>query len=170
MRPKPDGLRLFARNDDRLLARQRAWSGTVFVSLLIAIAGMTGAARADEGGVSFWVPGLFGSLAAAPQVPGWQFAAINYYTNVSASGTVAASREITIGKLNPTVNVNANANLHAQADLALLIPSYVFATPVFGGQFVVSMLAAAGTNQRQCGWYDYGWRTKLHDHEAGQHW
>jgi hypothetical protein len=27
-----------------------------------------------------------------------------------------------------------------------LIPSYVFATPVFGGQFAVSMLAVAGTN------------------------
>jgi hypothetical protein len=41
---------------------------------------------ADEGGVSFWVPGLFGSLAAAPQVPGWRFAAINYYTNVRHQG------------------------------------------------------------------------------------
>jgi len=26
---------------------------------------------ADEGGVGFWFPGLFGSLAAVPQVPGW---------------------------------------------------------------------------------------------------
>jgi hypothetical protein len=101
---------------------------------------------ADEGGVSFWLPGLFGSLAAAPQQPGWQFAAINYYTNVSASGTIAAAREVTIGRLSATVNVNANVNLHAQADLALLIPSYVFATPVFGGQFAVSMMAVAGTN------------------------
>jgi hypothetical protein len=28
------------------------------------------AALADEGGVSLWLPGQFGSLAAAPQVPG----------------------------------------------------------------------------------------------------
>jgi hypothetical protein len=27
--------------------------------------------RADEGGVSFWAPGVFGSLAATPQQPGW---------------------------------------------------------------------------------------------------
>ena len=27
--------------------------------------------RADEGGVSFWLPGQYGSLAAAPQTPGW---------------------------------------------------------------------------------------------------
>ena len=26
---------------------------------------------ADENGVSFWLPGLFGSLAAVPQQPGW---------------------------------------------------------------------------------------------------
>jgi hypothetical protein len=104
------------------------------VSCRYGIAGSANISFADEGGVSFWLPGLFGSLAAAPQVPGWQFAAINYYTNVSASGTVAAAREITIGRFNPTVSVSANVNLHAQADLALLIPSYVFATPVFGGQ------------------------------------
>jgi hypothetical protein len=43
---------------------------------------------ADENGVSFWLPGLFGSLAAVPQQPGWAFTAINYYTPVSASGAV----------------------------------------------------------------------------------
>src|ERR1700730_18934975 len=63
---------------------------------------------ADENGVSFWLPGLFGSLAAVPQQPGWAFTAINYFTPVSASGAVAASREITIGKFSPTVNVNLN--------------------------------------------------------------
>jgi hypothetical protein len=101
---------------------------------------------ADEGGVSFWLPGLFGSLAAAPQQPGWSFTAINYYTNVSASGAAAASREITIGRFNPTVNVNVNVNLHAQADVVLLNPTYVFATPVFGGQFATGLLAFVGTN------------------------
>ena len=54
---------------------------------------------ADENGISFWLPGLFGSLAAVPQHPGWSVTAINYFDLVSASGNVAASREITIGKL-----------------------------------------------------------------------
>jgi hypothetical protein len=121
-------------------------SGIIALAILAAIFSIPKSARADEGGVSFWVPGLFGFSAAAPLQPGWQFAAINYYDNVSASGTAAAAREITIGKLNPTINVNANVNLHAQADLAFLIPAYVFATPVFGGQFALSMLAVAGTN------------------------
>jgi hypothetical protein len=33
-------------------------------------------AHADEGGVSFWLPGLFGSLAAVPVTPGWSLASI----------------------------------------------------------------------------------------------
>jgi hypothetical protein len=101
---------------------------------------------ADEDGVSFWVPGTFGSLAATPQQPGWSFAAINYYDSVSASGTAAAQREITIGRLNPTVKVDLNVNLHSQAEIVFLNPSYVFATPVFGGQLAVGMTAIVGTN------------------------
>ena len=42
-------------------------------------------ALADENGISFWIPGFFGSLAATPQQPGWSLVAINYYTDVSAS-------------------------------------------------------------------------------------
>src|SRR5271156_3491119 len=42
-------------------------------------------ATADEGGVSFWLPGTYGSLAAAPGAPGWSFSAFNYYDSVSAS-------------------------------------------------------------------------------------
>jgi hypothetical protein len=101
--------------------------------------------RADESGVSFWLPGQFGSLAAAPGTPGWAFASIYYHTSVSAGADVAASREIQIGRFNPTLNVNLNANLHANADLGLFIPSYVFATPVFGGQFAVQMGTIVGS-------------------------
>ena len=42
-------------------------------------------AMADEGGVSFWLPGTYGSLAAVPAVPGWSFLTFNYYDSVSAS-------------------------------------------------------------------------------------
>ncbi|MGA7386133.1 MAG: hypothetical protein WBW81_15990 [Methylocella sp.] len=37
---------------------------------------------ADEDGVSFWIPGTFGSLAAVPGEPGWSFATFNYYDNI----------------------------------------------------------------------------------------
>jgi hypothetical protein len=48
---------------------------------------------ADEGGVSFWVPGFFGSLAATPQQPGWSLATVYYHTSVSAGADVARARE-----------------------------------------------------------------------------
>jgi hypothetical protein len=39
--------------------------------ILGALIGAPTAARADEGGVSFWIPGFYSSLAAAPLEPGW---------------------------------------------------------------------------------------------------
>lgn len=101
-------------------------------------------ASADENGISFWLPGLFGSLAAVPQQPGWSAADIYFHTSVSASGATAASREITIGRFSPTTNVNLNVNLNARGDLNLFVPSYVFATPVFGGQLAVSTAIVYG--------------------------
>jgi hypothetical protein len=56
----------------------------------VSIALPSHSAFADEGGVSFWVPGLFGSLAAVPQVPGWSLATVGYHTSVSAGGDVAS--------------------------------------------------------------------------------
>ena len=103
-------------------------------------------ALADEGGVSFWIPGLFGSLAATPQQPGWSLANIYYHTSVSAGADVARAREFQLGNVPAGVTVNANLNLHVNAtgDLGLVLPSYVFATPVLGGQASVSLLAAYG--------------------------
>jgi hypothetical protein len=46
-------------------------------------------ALADEGGVSFWLPGAFASLAAVPQQPGWSLANLYYHTSVSGGGDVA---------------------------------------------------------------------------------
>jgi hypothetical protein len=100
--------------------------------------------RADEGGISFWLPGQYGSLAATPQTPGWALGSIYYHTSVAGSGNVAAAREITVGRFSPTVNVNLNLNLNAQGDLLFLAPSYTFATPVFGGQLAVSMASIFG--------------------------
>jgi hypothetical protein len=104
---------------------------------------------ADEDGISFWIPGFFGSLAAVPQKPGWWVTSINYFDSVSASGDVARAREITIGKLSPTVNVNANVNVKATIDVAIVDAGYVFATPVFGGQLFLGMLGLAGPNSTQ---------------------
>lgn len=101
-------------------------------------------AYADEGGYSFWLPGQFGSLAAAPAVPGWSTAEVYYHTSVRASGRVAAARQIQIGKFPATGNVSLNANLTGQGDVVLLAPSYTFATPVLGGQLAIGVTGAFG--------------------------
>jgi hypothetical protein len=95
---------------------------------------------ADEGGVSVWLPGFFGSLAASPLQPGWSLTSIYYHTSVSAGADVSKAREITIGRIPPNLNVNLSANLDARADLALALPTYTFATPVFGAQATVGVL------------------------------
>jgi hypothetical protein len=103
-------------------------------------------AAADEGGVSMWLPGLFGSLAAAPQQPGWSFADIYYHGTASAGGEVAAARQFTLGAFPRTATVSLNANVSGRADLDFATLAYVFATPVLGGQFAVSMSGAGGHN------------------------
>ena len=104
--------------------------------------------RADEGGVSFWVPGFFGSLAATPQVPGFSFTNIFYYSQVSAGGNVAFAKQVPLGNINVNFNGNFNANVHGSAEpLYLAAPGYTFATPVLGGQATVLMAIPYGRIQ-----------------------
>src|SRR5215813_6697655 len=103
---------------------------------------------ADEGGVSFWVPGFFGSLAAAPQVPGFSFGNILYYSQVSAGGDVAFAKQVPLGNINVNFNGNLNANVHGRAEpLYLAAPGYTFATPVLGGQANVTVAIPYGRLQ-----------------------
>jgi hypothetical protein len=104
-------------------------------------------ASADEGGVSFWIPGFFGSLAATPLQPGLSFAAIYYHTSVSGSGNLAFARQVTRGNITANFTGNLNANLDARADLGVAIPSYVFATPILGGQAAVALLVPFGQSR-----------------------
>src|SRR5215470_7718426 len=105
------------------------------------------AARADEGGVSFWVPGFYGSLAATPQVPGWSIATIYYHTSVTGGPDVAFAREVPVGRLNVNFTGNINTNLKADADIGFALPQYVFAQPLLGGQAAVGLLVPVGSNR-----------------------
>jgi hypothetical protein len=115
--------------------------------LCVAVCSSSNFARADEGGVSFWVPGFFGSLASAPQQPGFSYTSMYYHTSVSAGGNVAFARQVTAGRLTTNFNGNVNANLDAKADLYFGIPQYVFATPVLGGQAAIAMIVPYGRSQ-----------------------
>ncbi len=126
------------------MSRNACSYGVALGLVITAACGST--AHADEGGVSFWLPGLYGSLAAVPAQPGWSGAAIYYHTSVKANGDVAAARELTIGRFSRTLNVDLNVSLKARLDLELLNANYVFATPVLGGQFAVGMMGLFGHN------------------------
>jgi hypothetical protein len=93
-------------------------------------------AHADEGGVSFWLPGQQSNFAATPGEPGWSIPVVYYHTSSDAG----LSREFVVGG-------NLVAGLEAQADLVFVAPTYTFAQPVMGGQGSF-MLTVAGGHMR----------------------
>jgi hypothetical protein len=120
------------------------WLTRCGIGMALMLGPLSQAALADEGGVSYWLPGRFGSLAATPEVPGWSMAVVYYHTTVGASGAVAAAKQIQIGRIPANVNVSLDANLNAQGDLVLLNPTYTFATPVLGGQLAIGVTGLFG--------------------------
>ena len=117
---------------------------TVAGALALGLLVSAPVAKADEGGVSFWLPGFFGSLAAAPQQPGWALTSIYYHTSVSAGADVARAREFEIGRIPVNLTASVSASLNARADLALVMPTFTFATPVFGGQLTLGAIGIYG--------------------------
>src|SRR5215813_14970255 len=91
-----------------LLGSVFSWPHLCVGALAALLSLPTQMARADEGGVSFWVPGLYGSLAAVPQqAPGWSVTNIYYHDSVSAGGDVARARDFQIGNIPVTATVTA---------------------------------------------------------------
>ena len=117
---------------------------TASLTIVAAIEVLSPLARADEGGVSFWVPGTFGSLAATPQQPGWSFTFVFYDTSASAGSDVALGREFRIGKIPANLTPNLIASLKAPSGNESVSPSYVLATPILGGQAAVSVMGMYG--------------------------
>jgi len=111
---------------------------------LAAVLSCPGISLADESGASFWLPGIFGSLAAVPQQPGWSAALMYYHTSVSAGADVALARQFQIGNIPADLSANANASVRGTGDLGIFIPNYTFATPVFGGQAALSLMTIYG--------------------------
>jgi hypothetical protein len=108
---------------------------------------------ADEGGVSFWLPGLFGSLAAVPQQAGWSLSTVYWHDSVTGGSDVAIAREFQLNRIpaNLTLNANLSANLSSNIDLALINPTYVFKAPVLGGQLAVGLMGIYGRQSTSLG-------------------
>ena len=58
-------------------------------AIIALVTGRQGA-RADESGISFWLPGQYGSLAATPTTPGWALGAIYYHTRLRGASNKKA--------------------------------------------------------------------------------
>lgn len=102
--------------------------------LALAIAVCSGqSARADEGGVSFWVPGQYGSFAAVAPTPGWSLPLVFYNYGGSAGRGVTLPR----GHL-------LSAGLNASLDGVFVVPTYTADTTVLGARpsFSVAFMPA----------------------------
>jgi len=113
-----------------------------FAGLALACSG--DAVLADEGGVSFWLPGLYGSLAAVPQQSGWSLWTSYYHTSVSGGGDIGLAREVEIRNIPVGVSATLSGSAHATGDLGLIVPSYTFATPFLGGQVNLAVMGIYG--------------------------
>jgi hypothetical protein len=97
--------------------------------------GWSGKARADQGGVSFWVSGSYASFAVSPSNPGWSLENSFYYDY----GAASVSRSFAIGKLIVAGETSRSA-------IFTLQPTYTFATPVLGASLSVGLGFGGGYN------------------------
>jgi hypothetical protein len=111
-----------------------AQSATALLALTLALLPWA-STRADEGGVSFWLPGQYASLAAVPSQPGWYIPTQLYYYNGSADATKTFQR-----------GDSANAGLSSQAALIFFTPTWVPNEKWFGGQPSFSLTFGGGWN------------------------
>jgi hypothetical protein len=102
-------------------------------ALVAAATFATAPASADEGGVSFWAPGQFGSFSAVPGEPGWAVPLVYYHVSADAS---ASKNFITGGLL--------TAGIDATGDLLFFFPTYTFTQPVIGAQAAFGLGWAVG--------------------------
>jgi hypothetical protein len=94
-------------------------------------------AFADAGGASFWLPGIFGSLAAVPGMPGWAYSTIYVHESESAG----ASQNFVLGG---RAVGSVVAGLNAHADVIAQGFTYVSPMSVLGGQAAFSIIGAGG--------------------------
>jgi hypothetical protein len=120
-------------DDIGLADRTRRWAVTAAAIVFSLTAGAPTPASADSGGLSYWLPGLMGSLAAVPGQPGWSWLSVYVHVNESASGSANFVR-----------NTSVVAGLQARSDVVAAGPVYTFATPVLGGQAAVGVFSALG--------------------------
>ena len=103
-------------------------------ALVLALATCaSGAPRADEGGVSVWLPGTFAALAAAPPAPGFYVIAEPYVYAGTSSGSKSFPRGGYLA-----------AQVDAQVAVMIATVGYAPESPVLGGQLLAGVAYAGG--------------------------
>jgi hypothetical protein len=95
------------------------------LTLMAAALGIAGShnrsALADEGGVSYWTPGQYGSFAATAPPPGWSLPLVFY----NYGGSIAGQQTLTRGHLLTT-------GLKGSLDGLFIVPTYTLSTTILG--------------------------------------
>src|SRR5574337_674216 len=116
-------------------SRVRAASALAVLACAAVLA-PTMPARADQGGVPFWMSGQFASLAAVPATPGWSLPVQGYYYDGNASASKSFPRGDSVA-----------AGLSSRMPLVLFQPSYAPEQKLLGGQLALGL------------GFGYGWNT-----------
>ena len=95
-------------------------------------------ARADEGGVAFWLSGQYASFAAVPQAPGFYVPVMSYFYHGEAGGGVDLQRGASI-----------EANLKTDVPLTFVVPTWVPNIKFLGGQPQIGMAFGGGYNRTE---------------------
>ena len=95
-------------------------------------------ARADEGGVAFWLSGQYASFAAVPQSPGFYLPVMSYFYHGEAGGSVGFERGGGIA-----------TKLNTDVPLTFLVPTFVPDIKVLGGQPSIGMAFGGGYNRTE---------------------
>ena len=116
----------------RCTSRNIRLAAVIFAVASVVVSGNESAC-ADEGGVSFWLPGQFASLAAVPATPGFAFGTIYYHPSISAGANEAFVRGGLI-----------DLGVEGSGDLAAFGPTYAFDQKLWGGQPSLGLLGIGG--------------------------
>ena len=125
----------------------RAWPRRLPVLAAAAVLCLGGGLRpasADESGISFWQPGTFANLAAAPGPPGWSGTVTYFHASLQGGSNVATADTLPLFP-RTTTTFSLNANITTKVDIAILTPAYTFATPVWGGRLAFNLFVPVGT-------------------------
>jgi len=114
--------------------QHRSFAHSILLALLLCLH-CSNLAAADEAGVSFWLPGQYGSFAAVLSQPGWSFENNFYHASADASRSINFAR-----------GGGIQAGMKSPSDFFMFTPTYAFATPIFGAQAAFGATMLYGRN------------------------